>query len=63
MFSGVEYEIYKKEKFNGYKKRLEELRNTRIIYQQKSSGPQHGFDDPQYQRTLKELIDGIYRKG
>lgn len=57
---GPAYDLWEREKAKSHKKRLDELRNTKIIYHQKGSGAQHSFNDPYYQAKLKELITNIY---
>lgn len=54
------YERRKNEKTTKYRKRLDELCHTQIIYHSKGSGLQHSFDDPNYQTKLRELIDNLY---
>jgi len=56
---GIEYDFYKNGKFDEYKKRLEELSNTKIIYREKGPDVQHAFEDIHYQEKLKELISQI----
>jgi hypothetical protein len=62
MDEGAEYEFYKKDKSATYKKRLEELSNTEIIYRKKGPDAQHAFEDVSYQKKLKELISQLYEK-
>lgn len=54
------HEFWERERTQKYRKRLDELCNTSIIYHEKESGVQHGFDDHHYQAKLRELIDNLY---
>ncbi|MBN4067240.1 hypothetical protein JYU14_04065 [Simkania negevensis] len=58
--TGPAYESFKKEKMAKYKKRLEELSNTKIIYHKKTKGLHHEFNNPHYQAKLRELVNGFY---
>jgi len=57
---GPIYDLYEHEKAKSYRRRLDELRNTKIIYHDKGRGIHHGFDDPHYQTKLRELVSNIY---
>jgi hypothetical protein len=57
---GPIYKVSKEKKANEYKKRLDELANTRIIYHKKLVWNHHEFKDPEYQLKLQELIEEFY---
>jgi hypothetical protein len=59
---GTEYKLAKENKAIRYKKRLDELSNTTVLYNTDKKGIHHGFSDPHYQQKLKELINGRYGK-
>lgn len=56
---GPAYELWEQEKAKKYRRRLDELRNTQIIYRRKGSPPQHSFSDCYYQAKLNELVTNI----
>lgn len=56
---GPIYQQLKEKRVSKYKKRLEELTNTHLIYHRKDGGLHHGFDDPNYHKKLIQLVDTL----